>query len=115
MRHTITAALLLLTAACGSYKAVRHAEPAPVIADTPTHAVRYAAPDGQTLTAVYINSNSPMTVDLQQGNTVERLQLVNTWTQGAEYSSYDTRWHVQDNTATLTRRNRPTVFTEIAE
>lgn len=110
-------AILLLAAcsACGSYKAERPEAPTPVVAEAQTYAVNYEAADGQRITAVYINSNSPMTVELRQGNTVESLKQIQSWAKGVEYSNLSSRWHVQEGFATLTRRNKPVVFTEIIE
>lgn len=111
-----TAALILAAftlAACGSHKAVRHAEPAPTVAEAQTHSVQYQSADGQRIRADYINSNSPMTVELHQGNTVESLKQIQSWTKGVEYSNLATRWHVQEGFATLTRSGKQTVFTEV--
>ena len=108
----ISAAALLL-AACGSHKAVRHAEPAPIVAETQTHSVHYRSANGQQIRADYLNSNSPMTVELHQGNTVESLKQVQSWAKGVEYSNRATRWHVQEGFATLTRSGKQTVFTEM--
>ncbi len=112
-----SAAILLLftLTACGSHKAVRPEAPTPTVAETPSYSVHYAAADGQRITAVYVNSNSPMTVDLHQGSTVESLKQINTWTKGVEYGNLSTRWHVQEGFATLMRRNKSVVFTEIIE
>lgn len=115
IRHTSALMLALLCAACGSYKAVRPEAPAPVVAEAQTYSVAYRASNGRRITAVYINSNSPMTVELRQGNTVESLKQVQSWAGGVEYSNLSTRWHVQDGFATLTRRGRQTVFNEIIE
>ena len=56
-----------------------------------------------------------MTVELRQGNTVEKLKQVRSWAKGVEYSNLSTRWHVQEGFATLKRKNKQTVFTEIIE
>lgn len=115
IRHTAILFLISLCAACGSYKAVRPSAPIPVVAEAKTYSVNYEAANGQRITAIYINSNSPMTVELRQGNTVESLKQIQSWAKGVEYSNLSTRWHVQEGFATLTRRGKPIVFTEIIE
>lgn len=115
LKYAVTLLLITLTTACGSHKAVRPSAPTPVVAEAETYTVNYEAANGQRITAVYINSNSPMTVELRQGNTVESLKQIQSWAKGVEYSNLTTRWHVQDGFATLTRRNKPIVFTEIIE
>ncbi|UOO82913.1 hypothetical protein LVJ83_05480 [Uruburuella testudinis] len=108
-------ALLLIFActACGSQKAVRPEAPAPIVAATQTYTIDYRAAKGNSrIRAVYINSNSPLTVELHQGSTVETLTQASAWAQGAEYSNATTRWHVQDNAATLTRKGKQTQYLE---
>lgn len=114
-KHAAVLLPLLFLAACGSYKAVRPSVPKPVVAESQTYSVKYKAANGQRITAVYINGSSPMTVELRQGNTVEKLKQIRSWARGVEYSNLSTRWHVQEGFATLKRKNRQTVFTEIIE
>lgn len=114
-KHAAVLLPLLFLAACGSYKAVRPSVQTPVVAESQTYSVNYKAAKGQRITAVYINGSSPMTVELRQGNTVEKLKQVRSWAKGVEYSNISTRWHVQEGFATLKRKNKQTVFTEIIE
>ncbi|WP_437179429.1 hypothetical protein [Neisseria perflava] len=107
--------LALLCTACGSYKAVRPEAPVPTVAEAQNYSVRYKAADGQTVTAVYLNSHSPLEMELHQGNTVETLKQSATWTKGVEYSNFSTKWNVQEGSATLTRGQKTVVFTEIVE
>ena len=83
--------LLGLCTACGSYKAVRR------------------------ISAIYVNSNSPMTVELRQGSTVEKLTQTHSMTKTTEYRNASTIWQLQDGFATLTRGGKTVVFTEIIE
>ncbi|ASK27708.1 hypothetical protein [Neisseria chenwenguii] len=108
-------ALALLLAACGSYKAVRPDAPRAVVLETQSYAVKYKAARGQRITAVYHNNSSPLTVELRQGHTAEKLKQIQTWAKGVEYANPKTRWHVQEGFATLTRGKKVIVFTEVAE
>ena len=76
------------------------------------HKVVVRAKGSERIKAVYINSNRPITVELHQGGTVETLTQVQSWAKGAEYANPDTRWHVQDAAATLTRKGRKTAYIE---
>lgn len=115
LKTAATSLLLGLCAACGSYKAVRPDVPLPVVAEAQNYTVRYQAADGQRIEAVYVNSNSPMTVELRQGNTVEKLTQTHSMTKSTEYGNLNTKWQVQDGFATLTRNSKTIVFTEIIE
>ncbi|QEY26862.1 putative periplasmic lipoprotein [Neisseria zalophi] len=104
---------VLLCAACGSQKAVRPNAPTPLVAEAQTQTIHYQAGKNKRLTAVYNNSNSPLTVELRQGNTVETLQQIQSWAQGVEYGNATTRWHIQDSRATLKRKGSTTVYREV--
>lgn len=107
MRRYIPSLLLAaILSACGSQRAVRPEAPAPVVAEIQNNTISYRAANGRRITAVYLNDRSPLAVELRQGSTVEILTQVSAWAQGAEYSNGNTRWHVQDNAATLIRRNQ---------
>lgn len=111
-------ALLLLfglCTACGSYKAVRPDAPLAVVAEAQNNAIRYQAADGSRISAIYVNSNSPMTVELRQGSTVEKLTQTHSMTKTTEYRNASTIWQLQDGFATLTRGGKTVVFTEIIE
>lgn len=108
-------AAALLCASCGSYKAVRPDAPTVVVAETQSYTVHYQDADARKIQAVYINSNSPMTVELRQGSTVETLKQVASSGNALEYANLRTRWRVQEGFATLIRKNTPIVFTEIIE
>lgn len=113
MKPYIFPLLMVFTlAACGSQRAVRPEAPAPVIAETQTYTINYRSAKGQKITAVYLNSHSPLTAELHQGNTVETLTQVSTWAKGAEYANPTTRWQVQEGWAELTRKNKKTRFNE---
>lgn len=112
-KHLAPLLMVFLLAACGSHRAVRPAAPAPTVAENQTYTINYKAEKGKgRIQAVYINSNSPLTVELHQGSTVETLTQVSAWAQGAEYSNPSTRWHVQDNAALLTRGKKQTRYLE---
>lgn len=114
MKYITPLLLILVCSACGSQRAVRPEAPLPSVAETQTYTIDYRAAKGKGhIKAVYINSNSPLTVELHQGSTVETLTQVSAWAQGAEYSNTGTRWHVQDNAATLTRKGKQTQYLEI--
>lgn len=115
MKRLAALLLLGLCAACGSYKAVRPDVPRPVVAEAQNYTVRYRAADGQRISAIYVNSNSPMTVELRQGNTVEKLAQTHSLTKSTEYRNAGTSWQLQDGFAVLTRRGKTIVFTEIIE
>ncbi|MDO5640627.1 MAG: hypothetical protein Q4G28_12250 [Neisseria sp.] len=113
MKHIAPLLLIFTLAACGSQRAVRPEAPAPQVVETQTYTIEYRAAQGRDrIKAVYINSNSPLTVELHQGSTVETLNQVSAWAQGAEYGNATTRWHVQDNAAILTRKGKQTRFIE---
>ena len=116
MLNKIICALCVgLCAACGSYKAVRPDAPLPVIAQAQTYSVRYQSAQGRTITAVYINSHSPMMVELREGNTVEKLVQVRLRSQGVEYANPSSRWQIGDSFAVLIRGGKEVVFKEIVE
>ena len=104
-----------LCAACGSYKAVRPDVPLPVIAQAQTYSVRYQSEQGRTITAIYINSHSPMMVELREGNTVEKLVQVRLRSQGVEYANPSSSWQIGDGFAVLIRGGKEAVFKEIVE
>ena len=107
--------LLGLCTACGSYKAVRPDAPRAIVAEAQNNAIRYQAADGSRISAIYVNSNSPITVELHQGSTVEKLTQTHSMTKTTEYRNASTRWQLQDGFATLTRGGKTVVFTEIIE
>ena len=97
MKRSALLLLLGLCTACGSYKAVRPDAPRAVVVEAQNNAIRYQAADGSRISAIYVNSNSPMTVELHQGSTASTI------------------WQLQDGFATLTRGGKTVVFTEIIE
>jgi len=106
LNKVICALCLSLCAACGSYKAVRPDAP---------YSVRYQSAQGRTITAIYINSHSPMMVELREGNTVEKLVQVRLRSQGVEYANPSSRWQIGDGFAVLIRGGKEVVFKEIVE
>lgn len=104
---------LLFCTACGTQKAVRPDAPAPVVAESQSQAVHYKSYKGKHLTAVYHNNHSPLTVELREGNKTETLKQVQSWAKGVEYSNAETRWHVQEDRATLKRKGKTTVYREV--
>ncbi len=113
MKYIAPLLLILACAACGSQRPVRPEAPSPQVVENQTYTIDYRAAKGNgRIRAVYINSNSPLTVELHQGSTVETLTQVSAWAQGAEYSNAGTRWHVQDNAAILTRKGKQTRYLE---
>ncbi len=107
----LTAAAFVLTA-CGTQKAVRPNAPAPAVAESQAQTVHYKTKKGKRLTAVYRNDHSPLTVELKQGNSVEKLKQVQSWAKGVEYANGTTRWHVQEGRATLKRKGVVSVYYE---
>jgi len=103
LNKIICALCVSLCAACGSYKAVRPDAPLPVTVQ------------GRTITAIYINSHSPMMVELREGNTVEKLVQVRLRSQGVEYANPSSRWQIGDGFAVLIRGGKEVVFKEIVE
>ncbi|WP_231998406.1 hypothetical protein [Neisseria animalis] len=85
------------------------------MAEAQIQSADYIAANGQKITAVYLNSHSPMIVELHQGNAVESLKLLHAWTHGAEYGNFDTRWHIRAGSATLTRRDKQLKFDEVIQ
>ena len=67
------------------------------------------------ITAIYINSHSPMMVELHEGNTVEKLVQVRLRSQGVEYANPSSRWQIGDGFAVLVRGGKEVVFKEIVE
>lgn len=118
MTRTSVSILLLSLAlmGCGTQKAVRPNAPSPEVAVAPDYTIIYRTNQvkgkAKTIKAVYLNGHSPLAVELYQGNTVEKLVQISTWTQGAEYGNTTTRWRVQDNEATLIRGQKTTRFIE---
>lgn len=108
----LTAAAFVL-AACGTQKAVRPNAPTPAVAESQTQTVHYKTKKGKRLTAVYRNDHSPLTVELKQGNSVEKLKQVQSWAKGVEYANGTTRWHVQEGRATLKRKGVTGIYYEI--
>lgn len=106
------AAAAFLLAACGTRKAVRPDAPAPAVAESQAQTIRYKTKKGKHLTAVYHNSHSPLTVELKQGGTVEKLKQIQSWAKGVEYGNATTRWHVQEGRATLKRKGVTAVYYE---
>ena len=86
-----------------------------VIAQAQTYSVRYQSAQGRTITAIYINSHSPMMVELREGNTVEKLVQVRLRSQGVEYANPSSRWQIGDGFAILIRGGKEVVFKEIVE
>lgn len=104
---------ILFCAACGTQKAVRPDAPAPVVAESQSQTIHYKSYKGKMLTAVYYNNHSPLTVELREGNTTETLKQIQSWAKGVEYSNASTRWHVQEDRATLKRKGKVTVYREV--
>ena len=99
--------LLGLCTACGSYKAVRPDAPRAVVAEAQNNAIRYQAADGSRISAIYINSNSPMTVELRQGSTVEKLTQTHSMTKTTEYCNASTIWRFRTASPRLPAAAKP--------